>query len=420
MKLRVQPLVGSPARALGAHFQSTSDIEALFDAAAEGDDRLERVAVAMQDVFVSPWETRRGLENLALLDSVATAAEELCAYASQNRASGRDHLLALVDRWTPQGAVLVAVNTSPIDGLHLTVEATPATLGPLAIAESGAVDYCLVQPLMNAHARIRSDDDELSATVAIRESLEPPPSSPTGVDLDASVFRGRDEQLARLSNLLALQGQTRPGALIWGPRRAGKTTLAYRAAKIAEEQNLSSGSVYIDVGALLDPTHLDTYPESLWRVVRYKVGRVHSGLETTVAATADVVELLVVLDDALAGHGPLVIVLDELDTLIVQDSESAPHRLAQRLGSLMLRNVQLIATVQRFHRDAVQFKGWPAIECPADLAWGDAVTYFFPRLFSRAQRTSVEAIRGLTVTPAVFRDIILPRIGLRPYFWDSS
>lgn len=64
-----------------------------------------------------------------------------------------------------------------------------------------------------------------------------------------------------------------------------------------------------------------------------------------------------------------------------------------------------------------ELKTWQSVECPADLSWADGVTYFLGPLADRTVGPRVEWLRRAGVTPRHFATEIVPRIGLRPYFW---
>ncbi|WP_156893733.1 hypothetical protein [Actinokineospora enzanensis] len=369
---------------------------------------IDALADALGTLLNDPAQTARSAQALTLPAALAAEIQDRIAVAVERRTSPDQVLAVRVDDTRSPRAVMV--NLSVDHSLELYLNDEHVRLPPFAVEQQGAFGYC---------TRPHRIDPETAVVVgSARVSLvrdRPPLDEAANVTLAAlpeDLFRGRDEQLARLRRAIAGTGP-RAGSLIYGTRRAGKSALAYR---VAQDDGLR-GYLWMDLSNASESARTDfgVWNQAICRqLARQARRRLGVSLDTT---GTDFIELLMDLDDRLDGGDPVVVVLDELDMLLLPHQGSAGRRAAGRLGNLAWHNLVLIGTVQRFHRSVHEFKNWSTIECPADLSWADGATYFFGPLSDRAPGPRTEWLRRAGVGPEDYANEIVPLVGLRPYFW---
>lgn len=367
---------------------------------------LEGLAEALAYLLVDPSQTARMVQghdlpaelNDVVLGRVAELVEET---------ETAEHLLAVrVD--DAESARVLLVNLSPLHSMNVHLGHDVIRLRPQAIEQPNAFGYCSTPQRIEPDATVRLGQTSVSLDVPKADL-----ATGTNVTLPAlppELFRGREEQLARLRRTIRGVGP-RAGTLIFGTRRAGKSSLAYHASQDSHVR----ARVWLDLSDTRAPIrdHGDWHRAMCRGLAR--CARRELGLQ--LEETEDFVQAIVELDDLLDGGAPVSLVLDELDVVLLPEQGSAGRRTAGRLGGLMCRNLVLIGTVQRFHRSVHEFKTWESIECPADLAWADGVSYFLGPLVDRGPGPRVEWLRRAGLTPRLFDSEVEPRIGLRPYFW---
>ncbi|MER6617537.1 hypothetical protein [Streptomyces xantholiticus] len=368
---------------------------------------LDALAKALGPLLHDPALSARMVQALTLPPKVRAAVDERVAAEIKDETVA-EHLLAVRvdDQESPK---VLLVNLSPHTGLYIRLDGEPTRLATCAIEQEGAFNYCSIP------VPITRDSQALlgSRTVALDAPLVPLATS-TNVTLPAlpaDLFRGRQQQLARLGRIIGGLGP-RAGSLVFGTRRAGKSSLAYQAARDPRLR----GQLWIDLSNTRKTVH--DFGEWNRAICRVLAAQARRHLRITVDTEGrDLVELLADLDQACDGGAPVAVVLDELDVLLLPEQGSDGRRTAGRLGSLVCHNLVLIGTVQRFHRSVHELKTWQSVECPADLSWADGITYFLGPLADRTEGPRVEWLRRAGVTPRHFATEIVPRIGLRPYFW---
>ncbi|THA29831.1 hypothetical protein [Streptomyces sp. A1547] len=368
---------------------------------------LDSLAKALSPLLHDPALSGRMVQALTLPPKVRAAVEERVAAEIKDETAA-EHLLAVrVDDHESPKALLV--NLSPHTGLYLHLDGEPTRLATCAIEQEGAFNYCTSPVPISPDSRALLGSHQVSLDAA-------PVPLATGTNvtlpaLPADLFRGREQQLARLSRITGGSGP-RAGSLVFGTRRAGKSSLAYQAG---QDPRLR-GQLWIDMSNTRKKVHdFAEWNRAICRVLAVQARR-HLRITLDTEGT-DLVELLTDLDQACDGGAPVAVVLDELDVLLLPEQGSDGRRTAGRLGSLVCRNLVLIGTVQRFHRSVHELKTWQSVECPADLSWADGITYFLGPLADRTAGPRVEWLRRAGVTPRHFATEIVPRIGLRPYFW---
>ena len=377
------------------------------DDASEGP--LAQLALALDPLLSDPGKTARLVQSLVLPPPLAEAVGARLAVEQRHEAQREDLLAIRVDDATSPR--VLAVNLSPSHPLSLRVGGHSLRLQPNAVSQPKAADY-FSQPLRVRPADVVEVGDwrlpidepmpELTESGDITLSTIPP-----------ELFRGREQQLAVLRHGLGGRGPY-AGRLIFGPRRAGKSTLMEYAGLDPRLR----GKVSIDIGNRL-PSVRDfaAWSDDVSAALVRAVGQELPGV--TLEPGANFIETIQNLDDALAGGKPVALCLDEFDTLLLPEQQAAGRRAAANLGNRAFHNLLVMGTVQRFHRSLHEFKVWVPVECPADLSWADGVTYFLGPLADRRPRDRAEWLTRPGVTPDLFATEIEPRIGLRPYFWGK-
>ncbi|WP_327000255.1 hypothetical protein OHA72_34640 [Dactylosporangium sp. NBC_01737] len=371
---------------------------------------LDALAEALGPLQYDPAHSARMVQaldhTLQLAPELAAAVRERVAAEVEHGTSAEHLLVVRVD--DRESARVLLVNLSPRHGLDVRVAGDALRLPPFAVEQSGAAGYCAGPLPVPPESTVEVGDRAVPLDVPRAPLAEG--TNVTLPALPADLFRGREEQLARLRRAVGGSGP-RAGNLVFGTRRAGKSTLAYQAA---QDPRLR-GHLWIDLSNT--PSSVRDFAAWNRAVCRALARQVRRRLGVTLDETDDFVDALLDLDDALDGGAPVAVVLDELDVLLLPEQGSDGRRAAGRLGNAHWQNLVLIGTVQRFHRSVHEFKTWQSIEVPADLAWADGATYFLGPLADRAAGPRVEWLRRAGVTPQQFGAEIVPRIGLRPYFW---
>ncbi|WP_067654888.1 ATP-binding protein [Nocardia harenae] len=402
---------------LTTHFELPEQLAKLAQNSPTLVNDLARVC---EKLFISPSDARAATQVLDDVPGISVLIDRYAEVAEAER-SGLGEITVLIDHPPGMASRPVLVNTSQssravAEICGLTVELAEFTLdieraakfatSPLPIGAASAVDPALTLTVAGAVEQI---PNEVRSSVARGTSCDK-----EMVDLE--LFRGRRDQLIRLSGTMRPDVTLRQPMAIFGPRRAGKTTLAVHACRRGVQNGALSGYCVIDMFSGPDGTRTEGYVERLAEVVARRVAAEIAVEIDTVRS--DPIEVLRQLDAALEGSPPFGIVFDEFDILLVAEPESDLRRLVSRLGKLRWKNLVVIGTVQRFHRSAAELEAWEFVECREDLSWRDGLTYFCPPL-TRCETSGGGHIdlNAPVVLPRLFQDQIFSRIGLRPYFW---
>lgn len=369
---------------------------------------LDQLAEALSPLLNDPARAARMVQALSLPPELDEVVRTRVTAAVDGRSDAANLLAVRVDDGHSPKVMLV--NLAPDSGLYARVRDEPVQLAPFAVAQEGAFGYC-TDPLAIGPGDQVGVGTDLIPLDAPRVPLAEG-ANVTQHALPADLFRGREPQMARLRQAIDSRGP-RTGSLIFGTRRSGKSTLA---DQVSQDTRRLRGRLWLDLSDT--PASVRDFGEWSRAICRRfaKRARRQLGVDLPLDAT-DLVELLVDLDEALDGGGPVAVVLDELDVLLLPESGADGRRTAGRLGNLTYDNLVLIGAVQRFHRSVHELKTWQTIECPPDLCWADGVTYFMGPLGDRTSGPRVEWLRRAGVAPRHFATEIAPHIGLRPYFW---
>ncbi|GAA2778243.1 ATP-binding protein [Crossiella cryophila] len=377
------------------------------------------LARACERLFFAPQEALRAVQVLAPLGEIATLVDTHAKAAVAGRYSGLADAVVLVDRPPGRPARPVVVNTNPVGRMLADLGGVTVELAEFAPDTAHAAGYTSPPVWLEVveGGRTALTVGEQTREIALPERTRLGPSStPGSVWVHDNLFRGRADQLVRLTGAMRPDRRPRTPIAIFGPRRAGKTTLAMHACRRGLATGLLTGFIPIDMFVDVDGTRPDGYEQRLAALLANRFSE-----QTGLAPGTDQHDLIAVLteaDRALAGRGTVAVVLDEFDTLLSAAEGSTLHRLALRLGGLRWQNLALIATVQRFHRDAADLSTWEFVECPADLSWPDCVTYFCPQLADPVRwQGDPPLLDAPVVLPRDVRDVVVARLGLRPYFW---
>lgn len=369
---------------------------------------LDELAEALGPLPHDPARAARAVQTLRPPGPLGAAVQERLR-RERRHVAREEHLLALrVD--DAASARVLLVNLSREHPLQLRLDDVPVTVRENAVELRGAVDYCSPPLPTHPHGSVALGRRKVSLDVPRAPLAER--SDVTSAALPPGLFRGREEQLARLREAMSGRGP-RTGSLIFGTRRAGKSTLMDH---VCQDEGLRA-AVALD----LSDTSRSVRDYADWsaQVCRNLARRLRRVLpEVTLDLTGgDLVDALVDLDDELDGGPPVAVAIDELDMLLLPEQGSGGRRAAGRLGNKTFRNLVVMGTVQRFHRSVHEFKNWRMIECPADLGWADGVSYFLGPLADALPGPRVEWLTRAGVTPTLFTEEIAPVVGLRPYFW---
>lgn len=379
------------------------------------------LARACERLFFTPMEARRAVQVLEPIPYIAEVVDRFAFDAQQGQSSITD-LTALVDRPPRSTPRVVLVNSNRTSRVFAHLCGSAVELAEFAPDTDRAVKY-VTSPLVLADlgddtiASLQVGDQERSIDISARSSVAGGSMCSTQW-IDPNLFRGRRDQLIRMSGAIRADLGLRPSIAIFGPRRAGKTTLAVYSCRQSMAAGYLSGFAILDMYNDIDGTRPDGYAE---RWAAALVDRVRAAVEIEVRGScSDPIDALREIDVALTGRSPFGIVLDEFDTLLTAPPGSEFRRLTARLGGIRWKNLAIIATVQRFHRAAGDLETWELVECREDLTWRDAVTYFCPPI-ERCTTESLESIdlEAPVVLPGLVRDVVVERIGYRPYFWGQ-
>jgi hypothetical protein len=385
---------------------------------AEEPRLLDDLARACEVMYHLPWQTRRAVQSLSELGPLARQLDDLVARGADQRMADLDDIAVVVDAPGGLAPRVCLVNADGIRRSQVELsEESRFSLAEYAVAIPDAASYMTAPYVLSQGTRrIGLRDGERERTVAItpRSGLD----SGSGSDsewVDATLFRGRHEQLRQILGTMHPASALRVPVAVFGPRGAGKTTLAVHACRQGVRRGWLSGFVKVDL--FVDPEDLEgeAYLDSLTKVL---VDKAINDLSLDLAGSpGDPAGVLDAIDKAAEG-APVGIILDEFDRLLSHGQDSPLQRLAVRLGGKRWRNLTVIATIQRFYRNASELETWQLIGCPADLTWRDGITYFAPPLLAVDEGARVVGeLRGPLVLPVAFRDFVHRRLGLRPYFW---
>lgn len=381
----------------------------------QGDDELSRLCQLLETIYHRPGHAATMLQTFPNLASLGRHLEERISRIASTSSASLDDLLVLTDG-AASGASVIAVNTARTRRLTVAIAGSSYRLEFFAPEQQLAAAYAVGPFEVSQDFTFTVDAQTYSGNVSPRatgaETFTENPSSPR----IATLFRGRTAQLERLAAGMRPGLMPRPAQLIFGPRRAGKTTLALRACAKAVEVEAIRGYIFVDLHAEPDGSQESGYSQRLAEIVRRKLRR-SFGLEIPDVIN-DIRMVLEEADELL--NDPVAVILDEFDTLIARAPDSPLYQLALRLGATQFTHLSLIGTAQRFHKVSADLKGWAGIECPIDLTWNDGLTYFAePLRIGSATLPRCEPIVRPFVMPATFRDAIASRVGLRPYFWGQ-
>jgi hypothetical protein len=377
-------------------------------------ETLERLALALGCLLADPGRAATRFDALSaeLPEQVRAAAAALVGDEVETVTDLTNMLAVRVDDATTARAVFL--NLSRAHQLLVPLPDGPLTLGPMSLDDERVSGYCSPPQVIDPRMRLSRGGREQESLDVPMPPMATMTSSFTTHFIPVDVFRGRQSQLSTL-RMNIQQPRRRVGNLIYGPRRAGKSTLMDHAC----QDNALRWSVFLDVAN--SEHRVTNFAEWNRETTRNLVRRVRrrGKLPDFEPSTEDFVTTLQDLDAALDDGGkPVAVALDELDVLFLPEQGSDGRRAAGRLGNLVFDNLVVIGTAQRFHSSVHELKNWNMIDCPADLTWADGVTYFFGPL----HKPTGPPVRWLTwagVTPLDFTDLVFPVIGLRPYFWGQ-
>jgi hypothetical protein len=383
----------------------------------ESDERFNNLAFAMQNLYHSPQDvlpTIQALYPLGLLQPLLDSrVDQLLAL----RRSTPDQLRVLVDRPALiAGGQVLLLNAARDRRLQVSVEGVTYRLEPFATDQPKAAAYVSELIELAAPSRLTAEieREEVSYRTDVRVPLD---ESDFALAPDSTVidhlFRGRQSQLKQLAAAMRPTA-SRTGCLIFGARRAGKTTLAIHACRQAVAGGVLAGYELVDLHADLPGESPESYGEELAAAIGQRFAP--HGLDLVVRA--DPVDVLNQIDRQLTRGRSMGLVLDEFDTLLAHGGSSPLYRLATRLGSKRWQNLFVVATVQRFYRSTADLKAFEPVMCPLDLSWQDGLTYFAEPLAqpSSDHHAPVQLTRPF-VTPRTYNYRIVARLGYRPYFW---
>jgi hypothetical protein len=378
---------------------------------------LDDLARGCEILYHLPWQARRTVQALTDLGPLADALDKRASEALVTRGAELDDIAIVVDRPIDRPPRIMLVNADSQRRCSVIVGETTVQLAEYAAGIPDAASY-FSSPLT-------LPDDQETVEIALGEATRRVPlMRRSGVDessssdserVDTKLFRGRHEQLTEIFGVMDPRSNHRSPICIFGPRRAGKTTLAIHACRRACERGWLSDFARIDL--FNEPSGLgtDKYLPSLTRLL---TERVAPALGVTLTESPDdPAEALDAIDRAL-GDRTAAVVLDEFDSLLSHPGGSPLQELAVRLGVKRWRNLVVIATVQRFYHNASELETWQFVNCPADLRWRDGIGYFAGHLDEIEDGSrSVPELRSPVVLPLTFRNVVHRRLGLRPYFW---
>ncbi|CAA0094432.1 Uncharacterised protein [Mycolicibacterium vanbaalenii] len=391
----------------------------LVDAIETTPQLMNDLARACEKLYFNPVEARRAVQVLTPVPEIAEVVDQYATLAEADRASINE-ITVLMDYPPNLPPRLVAVNTSPSSRALVELGGFTAELSEFTLDIERATKFTTSPVWLND-----LEKEAASVSVVVGESRKHVPlekrSSEAGGSMcdsewiDPDLFRGRRDQLIRLSGIMRAGIDVRPPIAIFGPRRAGKTTLAVHACRRATSSGALSDFVVIDMFSDVDGTRPDGYTERWAAVMAERISVKNCSLGEFSAL--DPIDVLRHIDDHLDGK-LFGIVLDEFDTLLSAEPDSELRRLATRLGKLRWKNLAVIATVQRFHRSSSDLETWEFVECREDLTWRDGLTYFCPPLHDcENSGGTVVPLEAPVVLPKVFTDAVAERVGYRPYFW---
>lgn len=392
----------------------------LVDAMQAAPQLLNDIARACEKLYFNPAEARRAVQVLSPVPGIANVIDQYATIAEADRASINE-ITVLMDYPVNLPPRLVAVNTSPSSRALIEVGGVTAELAEFTLDIERATKFTTTpiwlddnESEMGAVSLVAGDSRKgLSLK---KRSFESSGSMCDSEWVNPDLFRGRQHQLVRLSGIMRAGVTTHPPIAIFGPRRAGKTTLAVHACRRGTSSGALSDFVVIDMFSDVDGTRPLGYPER-WADVMDR--RISSKIDSFNAIPgSDPIDVLRQIDDHLDGKPMLGIVLDEFDTLLSADPDSELRWLVTRLGKLRWKNLAVIATVQRFHRSSSELETWEFVECREDLTWRDGLTYFCPPLRDCENKGGkVASLEAPVVLPRTFADVVADRVGYRPYFW---
>jgi hypothetical protein len=402
-----------------ARLTASYDLDAGFLAAVDQHRWLaDDLARAAEKMFYAPNEALRAVQVLEPLGELARLVNDYATSAVAAREATLSDAAVLVD--SPPGLPPrpVLINTNPIGRLSADLGGFALELAEFAPGTLHAVNYTTTPIWLSDPSGplpLTAGEDSCPVNLPQREAVRRG-SDPATEWVDESLFRGRKDQLAVLTGIMRPDVSQRLPVAVFGPRRAGKTTLAVHACRQGIRLGLVENFIKIDMYVDVDGTKPDGYAERFAEVL-VKAFRAKFDLDLD-AATRDPIAVLIEADKVLQQRGTGAVVLDEFDTLLSADEGSDLHNLALRLGSLTWTSIVLIATVQRFHRDAANMSTWQFVECPADLSWTECLTYFCPQLVGLPKVSDgVVVLDAPVVLPRNVRDVVSERLGFRPYFW---
>lgn len=240
------------------------------------------------------------------------------------------------------------------------------------------------------------------------------PFTETLIREQTPLFMGREMEIERIFDQAQPGSTMRIPILIWGNRRAGKTTMAWQAMDRAENQGLLHAKVFFDVYKVVG----EKKDKHVQRELTKKINAELKDLPDIELPelSDDFLAYLDELDEALAGR-TIGIILDEFDTLFWRDPESPIFKLVRRMSGISFRNIVLIGTTQRFSAKEAVLKDWIMIQCPSSLTWKDAIGFFSGNL---TEPEGELILNRLTVLPDQLTADVVGRIGYRPYLWSKT
>jgi len=227
---------------------------------------------------------------------------------------------------------------------------------------------------------------------------------------------GREEELELIAQIFRLTESERPGIVVYGNRRVGKTTLAWHALKMAE----SNGWIHKSA-PLLDVFHSAVsqggQDDESWSQNLAK--SIHQRIEDTsgipIPRSTNPLDVLLGADKILSEQGIRIgLLLDEFDSIFERKPGSPLARFVDQLGSSSWKALSIIVTIQNFSFRRTSFKTWPAIRVKADFSLEDAMNYFLPIHKDDPQTTVIDRVALL---PRQVKIYVADQFALRPWFW---
>jgi hypothetical protein len=394
---------------------------------------VREAAGIVVEAAAEPWPAR-----LAAAEQLGDAPAEACA-ASALRA------WAASDRVTPDDVTVVVHRPVGTEGdtWAFAVNRSRRAAVPL---EMGGVLYSLRHwnPDLASVGGSSTDVRRLPEIVLGVDGCEiavPVPDSAERVPLGVTnlagtdLFQGRHAELKVLEDCLTPSvPSARKNVVIFGNRRAGKTTLATHFLRGAGSAMFGKGLVIECSGSLLGDGQ--DAPGALGEAFARKLGvalrrpgagvpdQLRSAILQELTRTRDFAQALDVVDELWEDTGlpPVLVLLDEFDTLLNHPGETGRRltKFVATLGNQRYDHIGVTATVQRANYHLSLFKEWEPVRCTTVLTRQQGVDFFLPPGWGIPAPDGgprVVTPNRPVLSPRAFQGLVEPALGLRPYFW---